>query len=81
MQSYETGDPFAEQGPDRVRREVRVPRVVAGPQQMSDVVHQARDLEFLVGGATSAQQRSREWGRSGVSQAPRKAYSRSANGT
>lgn len=56
MQTDETGDPLAQQRPDQVRRQVGVSGLVTGPQQMPDGVHQARHLEFLVRGTTSAQQ-------------------------
>jgi len=57
MQPYESGDPFAEERLYRFGREVGVTGVVARPEQLPDVVNQARHLEFLVGGMTAAQQR------------------------
>ena len=50
LQADETGDPFAEQRPYRVGREVGVPGAVAPPQQPADALHQPGHLEFLVRG-------------------------------
>lgn len=56
MQPYEAGHPRTEQRPHGPRRGVGVPRVVTGTEQMPEIVHEARQLELLVGRVGPAQQ-------------------------
>ncbi|MGJ5830898.1 hypothetical protein [Streptomyces ossamyceticus] len=57
VQAYETGDPLAEQGAHRVGGQVGVAGVVTRTEQTAEGVHQAGDLELLVGRPCPAQQR------------------------
>ena len=56
MEFHQSCHAFTEQATDRFGSVPAVAGVVAGDQYVADVVEQARDLEFFVGGVIAAQQ-------------------------